>query len=70
MLLQLSSFSEAMVKKKKSPMRDLTESRNHKERVSKHNFIYNAYDNIAFWAIYNILLSTFFSIHLKSTIYC
>ena len=51
-------------------MRDLTESCNHKERVSKHNFIYNAYDNIAFWAIYNTLLSTLFSIHLKSTIYC
>lgn len=32
-------------------MRDSTESCNHKERVSKHNFIYNAYDNIAFWAI-------------------
>lgn len=29
-------------------MGDCTESCNHKERVSKHNFIYNAYDDIAF----------------------
>lgn len=29
-------------------MGDHTESCNHKDKVSKHNFMYNAYDNIAF----------------------